>query len=354
MDITWVSNETPDRHGQGGQRRQYFQIRTLRDAGHLVTVITLDGPQDDTSVGRLADVHRLQAPEALRGRVSLPWRRRQWRQALARRADAVVVAHIESWPRFAWALPDGVPTILDLHNVFSRWHRLAGRKEKAATWEDTERRACAAADAVSVLSEREASGLPDTTTPIIICDNGIDPSEWPSEPRPADQPTLKLFGNWGWAPNTQGLAWFVGDVWPRVHAVTGATCQIAGAGVDPDLLAPGSGLTAHGRVPDLHTFLADAWAVAVPVKDGVGAPVKYAESLAVGVPVMATFDGAPMHRALATVSDDPDMWVDVLTRWLDPSRTPAVLTPDDRAERLALLSWATASKPLAHWLDSLR
>ena len=34
--VLWLSNETPDRHGQGGQRRQYFQIAALVAAGALL------------------------------------------------------------------------------------------------------------------------------------------------------------------------------------------------------------------------------------------------------------------------------------------------------------------------------
>lgn len=58
--VHWVSNETPDQFGQGGQRRQFFQIQTLVEAGHTVRVVTLAGQQDDTSVRAVADdVHRV-------------------------------------------------------------------------------------------------------------------------------------------------------------------------------------------------------------------------------------------------------------------------------------------------------
>lgn len=351
MEITWVSNETPDRLGQGGQRRQFFQISALARAGHTVTVVSLDGPQDDTSVRSVCDVHRLREPTMLHGRVALPWRRSEWRSTLARPADAVVIAHVESWPRFEWALPDGVPVVVDLHNVFSRWGRLDA--SEAARWRAAEARACSAADAVLVVSEREAAALVDTGKPVFLCGNGIDPSDWSNEPRPSSEPTLKLFGNWGWAPNTAGLSWFTRAVWPRVHAATGATCHIAGSGVDPAHTPAASGVTAHGRVEDLQGFLADAWAIAVPVMQGVGAPVKYPEALATGVRVVATADGAPDHRDLATVSDDPQVWVDVLSAWLDPATRPTVLSPDERAARAARLSWSATTGPLLQWLESL-
>ena len=73
-----------------------------------------------------------------------------------------------------------------------------------------------------------------------------------------------------------------------------------------------------GRVDDVSTFLADAWVVGVPVMLGVGAPVKYAEALAAGVPVVATTDGAagaePPRVTGALVSDDPPAWAGWIER----------------------------------------
>lgn len=48
--VAWLSAETPDRYGGGGHRRQYHQIRALRDAGVEVRAATLSDPQQDTSL----------------------------------------------------------------------------------------------------------------------------------------------------------------------------------------------------------------------------------------------------------------------------------------------------------------
>lgn len=347
-DVHWVSNETPDRFGQGGQRRQYFQITALTDAGHRVRVVTLDGPQDDTSVREVADdVHRVPRLEA-RGRVPLPWRRRALRQRLAEWGAVVVVAHGESWERFSWALPAGVPTVVDLHNVFSRW---SATRTEADRWRDLERRIRASADLVTVTSDREAAAVPDGPAPVLVVENGIDPAEWSISPAPAAAPVVKLFGNWSWAPNAAGLAWFAREVWPDVHAATGAPCEIAGSGVDPDVAAT-AGIVAHGRVDDLQAFLSEAWAVAVPLPESVGSPVKYAEALAVGVPVITTEQGAPGHRDLPVISDDVAVWISTLTAWLSDPSASTGSAPHQRGERLDRLSWSTTTAPLEGWVGS--
>lgn len=347
--VQWLSNETPDRAGQGGQRRQFFQIRALVNSGHQVRVTTLDGPQDDTSVRTVAtDVHRVGGLE-LRGRIPVPWRRRAVRRHLASWGDVVVVAHGESHERFEWALPPDVPTLVDLHNVYSRWpaEAVPGAHER---WAELERCVRREADAVSVTSIREAGAMQDGRAPIIVVENGVDAEEWSVDPRPGPEPVLKLFGSWSWAPNAQGLDWLLENVWPAVHRTTGAKCSIAGVGVGPQV-SQVAGVTVHGRVADLQHFLADAWAIAVPLPESVGSPVKYAEALAVGCPVISTSQGAPGHRDLPVISDDVDRWIETLTGWLGGKVPPETLGRSARSERLELLSWSRATEPLIRWVE---
>lgn len=348
--VHWISNETPDRFGQGGQRRQFFQVQALSNAGHEVRVVTLAGPQDDMSIGRVAkEVHRVPALE-FRGRLPLPWRRRALRRRLSEWADVIIVAHTESWLRFHWAFPRGVPVLVDFHNVFSRWTEVGG-KDEADRWMALEHHIRTVADAVTVTSEREAASVPPGRAPIIVVENGIEPGEWSIEPFPASDPVLKLFGNWAWTPNANGLEWFVREVWPSVHTATGATCQIAGTGV-ASALADIPGVVALGRVPDLQRFLSDAWAIAVPLPESVGSPVKYAEALSVGVPVISTEQGAPGHRELPCITDDTTGWINELTDWLGHEDPPRVLGPAERQQRLDSLSWTAATIPLLAWVAS--
>lgn len=346
--VHWVSNETPDQLGQGGQRRQFFLIRALTEAGHTVRVISLAGPQDDTSIRSEADdVHRVPALD-IRGRLPIPWRWWTLRRRLQGWGEVIVVAHGESWERFAWALPRGTPVIVDMHNIFSRW---PGAGEESTDWHDLERRVRREAETVTVASAREAEAIPDGEAPVVVVEHGIDPAEWHVDPDPAPEPVVKLFGNWSWLPNARGLAWFVREIWPAVHAATGATCEIAGAGVDPSTAAT-PGVVVHGRVPDLQTFLSTAWVVAVPLPESVGAPVKYAEALAVGVPVITTSQGASGHLGLPLVADDVNAWIANLTRWLNAGSADH-LAQVQRSDRLDRLSWTRSAAPLSEVISAL-
>lgn len=256
------------------------------------------------------------------------------------------MAHGESWERFAWSLPKDRPTVVDLHNVFSRWSEAGSRSR----WLDLEQRVRHEATMVTVTSTREAVSLADGPAPVLVVENGIAPQEWPVEPAPASSPVLKLFGNWSWQPNTVGLEWFVREIWPSVHTATGATCAIAGSGLGPAVPAT-PGVEAYGRVDDLQTFLSDAWAIAIPLPESVGAPVKYAEALAVGVPVISTDQGAPAHRDLPVVTDDTSNWVETLVEWLGDAEPPARLDPAQRRARMDALAWSATTAPLTAWVS---
>lgn len=356
MTLLWYSHETPDVNGQGGQRRQYFQIASLLRAGVEVRVASSAGPQDGSSIGQLTDVRR----------VALRWRdpRHTLRELLGLHAwlsgetvaTGVVIAHAGSWPwgnRLAQMLD--VETFVDLHNVHSEWYRSRGDEERAREFSRLERRILRHADAVAVCSEREVGLLPDVRrgAPVRVMGHGIDPSEWAPEPEPfAPDHAVKAFGSWSWPPNRSGIAWFLSHVWPRIRGMRPtARLDIAGTGADWISELGLAGVQVLGRVPNLQGFLSDAAAVVVPVMDGVGAPVKFAEALATGVPVIATPEAAHgvAHGHSALVSTDVDAWAARLAQALAGDPTVWRQARQTRELVLSELAWDSQSRPLVDW-----
>lgn len=355
--LLWFSNETPDPHGQGGQRRQYFQIAALAESGVRVGAVTLAGEQDSRSLARLpgVEVHRLNLWWRGRRLNVLGWAR--FRAFLRRHAwRGVAIAHAESWSG-GRALADrlGLPMLVDLHNVNSAWLRAQGDEAGAASWAAIERDILEAADTVTVCSPRDLDtlrALGGGRARLAVAAHGIAAEEWaiaPHDPRPV----ARTFGNWDWLPNARGLDWVLRTVWPQVRAqVPRATLEIAGAGA-PGSLPPG--VTAVGRVPTVNAFLADAGAVLVPVLQGVGAPVKYLEALASGVPVLATGEGAhgvPLAGAL--VSDDADAWVTALAGLLADPGAGHDRAGGVRSEVLRRYTWRETSAVLIEWATGER
>jgi glycosyltransferase involved in cell wall biosynthesis len=352
-NVLWISNETPDQHGQGGQRRQYFQIRALVDAGHRVHVMSLAGGQDDTSLKLVATVDRFRG-QLMRG-VRNPMARLTFSRALrSDRYDAVVVSHIESWRWVGHAARrHRPPTLVDLHNVYVGWYSQIGGSEA----DEREalgllERVLESSDGVSVCSRSELERLPEDP-PLaerLVVPHGVDPDEWPDRlgPGQSSAPYVALFGSWTWIPNLRGLEWFESTVWPAVMSqVPTARALVAGSGLG-GRQAKVPGISYVGRAEDLSAFLGRAATVAIPVRSGVGASVKYAEALASGAPVIATRDAASAHPGFGRyVSDEPDVWIRHLVNHLtEPAGWP---TPE-RERALTELSWSAVSRPLDEWL----
>lgn len=352
--LLWVSTEMPDQGGQGGQRRQFHQIRELASRGHDITVVVPRSPQDDASARAFATVRRPRL--SLLGRL-VPARVHRLRRRIASGDwDAVVVSHVEA----SWLLPEGdllpAPVLTDVHNVMSRWHLEHGREREAVEARTWEERAIAHSALLTTCSEEERRRLveahPDVADRTIAAPLGVDPAEWPAVPYTRDRPVVAMFGSWSWDPNAQGLEWFASQVWPRVRAgMPDAVALVAGSGADPARLP--TGMTAVGRVADLPRFTAQAAVVAVPVLDGVGAAVKFAESLATGAAVIATPDGAnAFEETPAFVSPDPEVWATwILERLAARAEEPAPAA--GRAFALRELTWAAGVEPIDAWLRAL-
>ncbi|GAA1999895.1 glycosyltransferase family 4 protein [Microbacterium ulmi] len=353
--LLWISAEVPDRNGQGGQRRQFHQIRELVRLGHEVTVLAPQSSQDDTSIRRIAAVRRPKLEVFGRFVPSIAVRLRS--RIATEEWDAIVVSHVES----SWLLPARealrAPVLTDVHNVMSRWHADHGRPAEAEAAFLQERRAIANSTMLTTCSEQERRRLveahPDAADKTFAAPLGVDPDEWPAAPYSRERPVVAMFGSWSWTPNARGLHWFATEVWPRVRLRTpDALALVAGSGVEDPSSLP-EGMTSVGRVADLAAFAAKATVVAVPVLEGVGAAVKFAESLATGAAVIATPDGAnAFEEAPAFVSADPDEWAAWIAerlarRGLEPAPAPA------RSFALRELTWAAAVAPIDAWLRTL-
>ena len=349
--VLWVSAETPSRDGQGGQRRQFHQINALRARGHAITVLVPTAGQSDTSIRSIVPVIR---PRLTIGRLVMPPLLRRMRRLIADPGwDAIVVSHHESY----WLLPRRVraPVLVDVHNVMSHWHDASGRRDLAAEAHAAEAYAVRHADGVMTCSDVETlrlvAGHPEAAGKTITAPLGVDPAEWPDRGFPRDEPRVALFGTWSWHPNRLGLDWFVERVWPHVvNRLPEAVALVAGSGIETTS-GWHPGIRFVGRVPDLVEFTASAAVVAVPVLDGVGASVKFAEALASGASVIATADGAnAFERPPAFISDDAEEWADWIVRRLErraiePAPSPA------RAIALSSMTWDDAVAPIDAWLD---
>lgn len=138
---------------------------------------------------------------------------------------------------------------------------------------------------------------------------------------------LMYVGFLGWEPNSQGLLWFIEEVWPRLlKRHPDLLFDIVGKNPSQrlqDAVAPHRGITLKGFVPDLQEIYRNSRVSVAPLLFGSGMKVKVLDAMSRGVPTVTTSVGAegidlqPGKQLL--VADDPAAMADSIDRVLtDP------------------------------------
>lgn len=182
-------------------------------------------------------------------------------------------------------------------------------------------------DTVVAISEREAEGYRQWgyQGPIHVAGFGIDAQrhETPSKGWQAPKTPLKLFhlGAMDWAPNKEGVDWFVHSVWSglrRQHP--GIELHLAGKGLNPQLYSDIEGVFNHGEVDDADAFNAQFDLLVVPLLRGAGIRVKIVEAMAKGIPVATTAKGAAgldVEDQMCLVHAEPEAFESALSDLID-------------------------------------
>jgi hypothetical protein len=224
-------------------------------------------------------------------------------RALAR--AAYDVAFVESWrhvqmyagPWRAWQ-PWGR---LIADSVDVEFARLAGAVKlglmdasAADTLRCQELAAYRAADAVVVVTDDDRLALaaepgmpPLSVLPLVL----------PIRPRAAGERARELLfvGGFAFHPNSDGVTWFVREIWPLIRAAVPDTVFTAvGSNPTPEVIALGDvpGVRVLGYVPDTNPYLDRAALSVAPLRYGGGMKGKVIEAMASGVPVVTTSAGA--------------------------------------------------------------
>jgi glycosyltransferase involved in cell wall biosynthesis len=171
---------------------------------------------------------------------------------------------------------------------------------------------------------------------------------------PASTEILTL-GTLHYAPNAEGIRWFVREVFPLVRReVPLATLTIAGRNPPADFhrLAQESGgaVRVVGYVDDLRPHLERAAVVAVPVLSGSGMRVRILESFARGMPVVTTTVGAEGLQARPgddlLLGDSPQDYAAATVRLLREPGLRRRLAQNGRQLAVARYDWQVVLRGL--------
>ncbi len=126
---------------------------------------------------------------------------------------------------------------------------------------------------------------------ILSIPTGVDVNCYPNCISSINDPVRFFFlGSLDWAPNIEGLKWFIENVWEKDSNI--GVLYIAGRNC-PDWLSNlnVNNIVVEGEVEDAHEFICKNDIMIVPLFSGSGIRIKILESMAIGKPVITTSIG---------------------------------------------------------------
>jgi polysaccharide biosynthesis protein PslH len=185
-------------------------------------------------------------------------------------------------------------------------------------------------DQVVVTSPDDAEALSALapSAPITVIPNGVDLSYCRQQGEPAEPRTIVFSGKMSYHANVTAALYFVREVLPRIRATDpGARFRIVGS--DPPeivrrLAVSDPLIEVTGYLPDLRPAIGAGTVAICPVTVKVGIQNKILEAMALGVPVVASTQGAAGLLAAPgedlLVGDGPDELAQHVLRLLrDPT-----------------------------------
>lgn len=385
MRILVLTHRLPYAPNRGDRLRAYHMIHELRRHAEIELVSLV---HDDDEASHVDDVRafvsrvttlrvtplrsRMNAALALLGKTPLTHAlldaagmTAALEEICEQRPPDVVFAYCSGMARFAMQAPlDRFPLVLDFVDVDSqKWRDLAaaGRAPKswiyrreAATLGAFEARTAHRAVASLVVNQREA-GIAGALAPganVQVIPNGVELDRLRPEGPPSAGPRVVFCGVMSYAPNAEGMTWFVEKVWPLVRTAR-PDATLAVVGLDPSpafrsLCQDDPSITVTGRVADVRDWLWESAVAIAPLHVARGVQNKALEAIAAGLPIVMTeavAGGLPPQAAYAsrvanTATQFAGHVLDLLA--MSPVERRAIAGAAD----FSALTWARTLEPL--------
>lgn len=388
MRVLYLTHRLPYAPNRGDRIRAYHLLEGLRAAADVTLLSLVHDDDEAAQAGRLADRgvrvltarvrgldRYLRAGLALAGSAPLthvlldsPETAGALGRIAASAPPDVVVSFCSGMAHLALRPPfDRVPFVLDMVDVDSeKWRSLGATGSPPLSWiyrrearvlAAFERTATERAVTTLVINEKERAALAALApgSDIRTVSNGVDLEAFRPSGPPAPSSTVVFCGVMNYAPNEEGAAWLVREVWPRVLAARpDARLELVGShpsAAVKALAAPSIVVT--GTVPHPRDYLWKAAVAAAPLLTARGLQNKVLEALAAGAPVVTTpavAGGLPAAVAAGcAVADTPEAFAAALLARLAE-------TPDERRARAAVVDLSTLSweTPRRQFVDAVR
>jgi len=220
-------------------------------------------------------------------------------------------------------------------------------------------------DAVATISEvdtrwfREHEPSREGGSHVVTIPFGLDVQQCPHQSMGTPPNHVLHLGAMDWAPNIQGVSWFVEEVWPRVRAhVSNVELTLAGRNMPESWVSDDNrGLHVVGEVEDARSAYDTPCVVVVPLHAGSGMRIKLAEALAAGRPIVTTTKGMEgldlTHEEQVLVGDNAEDMSAHVCRLLQDPDFAVKLGARGRDWALKHLDHTARARQLTTFLDTL-
>jgi len=126
-----------------------------------------------------------------------------------------------------------------------------------------------------------------------VIPNGFErPAQVPIR-NPASPPLIGFMGLFDYAPNYEGVRWFVDNCWQRIKAeIPGVRLRLLGSGSDGPQTPKDAGVDALGWLAEPSHEIASWRLMIIPIHTGAGTRMKLADGFSRKCPVVSTSIGA--------------------------------------------------------------
>jgi sugar transferase (PEP-CTERM/EpsH1 system associated) len=301
-----------------------------------------------------------------------------WSSRLKRRVDTAaahtgfdgIIVHCAFMGRYLEGLTSGF-RLLDFGDIDSgKWSSYArhrawplsmGYALEAHKLSRHERMLADAVDRITVTTSGERDELRriGSPRPATIVPNGVDVTYFQEAAnRRVDTRALVFLGRMDYFPNIDGIHFFAHEIFPLVRRkLPDASLCVVGSNPVPSVrrLARLDGVTVTGSVPDVRPFLRDAVISVAPLRLARGTQNKILESMASGLPVVATSAAAKGIQATPgrhlLVGDDPTAFAEAVVALLEDAVRREDLVAAARREVLSAHDWSASMRILDAVID---
>jgi glycosyltransferase involved in cell wall biosynthesis len=189
---------------------------------------------------------------------------------------------------------------------------------------------------------------------------GVELEKFPLTQPPAHTNRIIFFGKLDTLPNADAAVYFAREIFPLVkRLVPDASFVVLGWNPPRNVRALGHlpGVIVHANVPDVRPEVAKSAVSVAPMRFGAGIQTKILESLALGVPVVASPSAAQAvgdgGAAGILVGRDPSEFAHQVTRLLTESAYRERLSRAGRSLVESRYTWERILAPLDRVLETV-